>query len=135
MKKNSFGWITSVVGVEYLIAMFLVAYHYATVKVEPYGLNTLPVEFFTTVATCFIALVSLIFYTLAILIVWWKIASAVRIILVVFLLLPLLLSAGLLSIVLLIDMASKITIVAAFIFGWVVLQMPVLVYRLLASTR
>lgn len=135
MKKKIFGWAATVVGAEYLIAVFLVVYHYATIKPEPYGLNTLSMEFFTIVATCFMALVSLILYALGIWIVRWKIASAVRIVLVVLLLLPLFLGAGLLSISLLIDMTAKITIIAAFISGSVVLQMPVLICRLLASIR
>lgn len=135
MKMKIPGWTVTAVAAEYFIAVFLVVYHYSIIKSEPYGLNTLPVEFFTIVGTCIMALVSLVLYTLAIWVVQQRVSKALRITLMVLLLLPLWSSAGLLSIALLIDMASGITIVAAFISGLMVLQMPVLIYRLVVSTR
>jgi hypothetical protein len=123
-----------IVGMEYVVAIFLLVLHYIKLALELKG-DSAPYFFSIIVITVFIALASLALYALGIKVARWGISRRLRISIVIVLQAPLLLTAGFLAIALWIDLESMESIAAAFVASMVVLQIPILISRLLDATH
>lgn len=137
MKGKTFFWTALIVGAEYCAASLMAAFHVIKVGIElgREDGDAIPPVFAILVIAAVWGSVTLILYVLAIWIAKWRIHRGARICIVVILQIPLFVTAGFVAFGLWIDFESWETIGAAIIYSLVVLQTPVLVSRLLESTR
>lgn len=137
MWRGAFFRMALIIGAEYCAASFMAAFHLIKVGLElgPEDGDAVPPLFAVFVITSVWMFVTLILYVLAIWMARWRIPRLPRILMVVILQLPLFATAGFAAFGFWADLERWETIAAAVIYSMVVLQAPMLISRLLESTR